>query len=309
MSPPGPAPRRPLRAAVTALLRVAPALRPAVTKLLWRLVYEAASWRRRDPGAQLMNYGYAELDGPAPVPGADGDRWGRALYAAVASGADLAGADVLEVGCGRGGGAAFVMESLGPRSVTGVDLATTAIRRCRARYGRPGLTFRVGDAERLPFPDGRFDVVISVESTHCYPDVPRFLAEARRVLRPGGRLLLADFRPAETAVAAVAPVAQVAQVAAVAAPAGGGRPAGDVGDLRRQLSAAGYRTLEEQDITAHVLAALAVNTPGVRDRVARRVPAPLRRHALEFSAVEGSGIFTSFAEGRLTYRRWALARD
>ena len=59
----------------------------------------------------------------------------------------------------------------------------------------PGLAFEVGDAERMPFPDASFDAVVNVESSHCYPSMPAFLSEVRRVLRPGGHFLYADLRP------------------------------------------------------------------------------------------------------------------
>lgn len=269
---------RPARAAVGALLRTAPQLRPRVEKLMWRGVYEAASLGRRELGAALMNYGYADAaDTAAAVGDAGEDQYGLALYEVVAAGADLTGADVLEPGCGRGGGAAHVFAHHGPRSLVGLDLAASAIRRARRRYARPGLTFRVGDAERLPLPRSCVDAVISVESTHCYPDAVRFLGEAHRVLRPGGTLLLADFR-------------ETSEVAA----------------WRAQLRAARFGVVAEEEITGAVVRALTLNTPRMRARLERRVPGPLRRHALQFAAVEGSAVHRAFAEGALTYLRFVL---
>jgi ubiquinone/menaquinone biosynthesis C-methylase UbiE len=52
-----------------------------------------------------------------------------------------------------------------------------------------------GDAENLPFDDESFDAVINIEASHLYPQLPRFLAEVARVLRPGGHFLYADLRP------------------------------------------------------------------------------------------------------------------
>jgi ubiquinone/menaquinone biosynthesis C-methylase UbiE len=83
---------------------------------------------------------------------------------------------------------------LGPTSYTGLDLNPAGIAFCRKRHNLPGLEFVPGDAENLPFPDQSFDAVINIESSHCYPDFPRFLAEVARVLRPGGHFLYADAR-------------------------------------------------------------------------------------------------------------------
>jgi SAM-dependent methyltransferase len=199
---------------------------------------------------------------------------------------------VLDVGCGRGGGTALVFERFGPRSMTGLDLATRAIRGCRARHGRPGLRFVAGDAEALPFPDAAFDAILSVESSHCYADTPRFLREAARVLRPCGLLLLADFR--HTVLPEGAEEALV--------------PQEDVAMLRRQLADAGFRTLEEEDITANVIRALQLDTPRRRARIERRLPGRLRRHALAFAAIEGSPVYEAYVEGRWTYLRFALRR-
>jgi len=281
-----------VRSAAGAALRAAPQLAPSAKQLLWRSVYEVISAGRRDLGPTLLNYGYAPLDSTVPEPSCDGtetDSLGLELYAAVAGAAELSGKDVLDVGCGRGGGTAFVFERFAPRSMTGLDLARGAIARCRGRYARPGLEFVAGNAERLPFPDGTFDTVLSVESTHCYPDPPSFLREVDRVLRPGGLLLLADLRSS-------APTHE------------GVFAREDVQQLRQQLSHAGFRTLEQEDITANVVRALELDTPIRRARIERRVPKPLRPLVLGFAAVEGSPVYRAFAAHELTYLRFALEK-
>ena len=106
----------------------------------------------------------------------------------------LSGLDVVEVGCGRGGGAAFLFSRHAPSSLTGVDAAPQQIEQARRRFGAQGeaLQFRVGAADSLPVEDGSADLLLSVESMHTYTDKAAFLREARRVLRPGGarRLLV-----------------------------------------------------------------------------------------------------------------------
>ena len=277
---------RPVQAGVRALLRAVPALRTPVETLLWRIFYELTSRRGNDSSVTLLNYGYAASEEIAPGEGEDD--LGIALYAAVAGAGELTGKRVLEVGCGRGGGSAFVFDRFEPSSLTGMDLARTAIARCRRRYGRPGLTFLSGDAQNMPFPAEAFDAVINVESSHCYSDMPRFLGEVHRVLRPGGLFLFADFRPTKPSPDDPFPR--------------------DVGVLRRQLADAGLRTVEEQDITPEVLRARSLATAAVRARVDPRLPKALRGYAYEYWAIEGSIIFRGFADGDMTYLRFVLEK-
>ena len=279
--------QRPLRALLDRALRLVPQLRPIANKLGWRLFYEVVSIRSDERSTTLINYGYAPLTEHAAP--SDDSSFGLALYDAVVGEAEIADKQVLEVGCGRGEGTAHVFERYRPRSLTGVDIARWSIKRSTRRFARPGLSFLAADAEELPLPAGSFDAVINVESSHCYPRMDRFLAEVNRVLRPGGLLLLADFRP-------------------TASSSSDAELTDDIPTLRRQLAGAGFRTLEERDITAEVLHSLSLSTPAVRARIDDRVPARLRREALEFSGVEGSARFREFTEGKLTYMRFALAK-
>jgi SAM-dependent methyltransferase len=283
---------RPFRGIIGVTLRVYPGIAPQLEKLIWRLVYEAASLRNRDGWTQLMNYGYAPLDGQESVPQADDVGYGYKLYAKLAASADLSGKDVLDVGCGRGGGTAFVMERFHPRSMTGIDFARRAIEYCRSAYSLSGLRFVLGDAENLPFPDGSFDIVLNVESSHCYSDMPRFLSELRRVLRPDGLVLLADAR--NTALTPEDEQALLHQ--------------DDVARLRSQLARANFRTVEEEDITANVIRALELDAPDRRARINRRVPKILRPHVHAFAATEGGPMYQAYKEGKRTYLRFVLER-
>lgn len=116
------------------------------------------------------------------------------LYHRTATQVDLGGKQVLEVSCGHGGGASYLVRTLGPASYTGLDLNRVGIDFCRTRHQLPGLDFVCGDAENLPFPDQSFDVVLNIEASSYYPSMPRFFAEVARVLRPGGHLVYADVR-------------------------------------------------------------------------------------------------------------------
>jgi ubiquinone/menaquinone biosynthesis C-methylase UbiE len=96
------------------------------------------------------------------------------------------GKRVLEVGVGLG--TDFVRFARAGAVLTGIDLTEAAVAAVRERLAFEGLEadLRVADAERLPFPDGGFDLVYSWGVLHHTPDTRRALAEVQRVLRPGG---------------------------------------------------------------------------------------------------------------------------
>jgi arsenite methyltransferase len=106
------------------------------------------------------------------------------------------GEDVLDIGSGPGFLACDMSGEVGPGgSVTGVDpsQAMLSIAGGRPRpAGSAPLEFTPGEATDLPCAEASFDVVTSTQVYEYVPDVPAALAEARRVLRPGGRLLVLD---------------------------------------------------------------------------------------------------------------------
>jgi ubiquinone/menaquinone biosynthesis C-methylase UbiE len=145
----------------------------------------------------FLNMGYEE-DPPVALPleaSDEPDRFCIQLYHRTATQVDLTGKRVLEVSCGHGGGASYLVRTLGPASYTGLDLNRAAIDFCRKRHQLPGLDFVCGNAENLPFADQSFDAVVNIEAASYYPSLPRFLAEVARVLRPIGHFLYADIRP------------------------------------------------------------------------------------------------------------------
>lgn len=170
----------------------------SVRDLAWRACYELLAGKVSSRDWSFMNYGFAPVgDRPTDLelePTDEPDRLNIQLYRHVLGDTDLAGLDVLEVGSGRGGGASYLSRCLEPRSVTGVDFSQQAVRLSTRDRRGPGLTFVRGNATALPFPDGTFDVVINIESSHCYGSMAGFLGEVTRVLRPGGHFHWADFR-------------------------------------------------------------------------------------------------------------------
>jgi fatty-acid O-methyltransferase len=161
-----------------------------------RYFYRFNSRYLTDDDTVFFNWGY-EDDPPMALPLPESDEPNRyfiQLYHRVATQVDLVGKRVLEVSCGHGGGASYLMRTQGPASYTGLDLNPVGLDLCRRKHQLPGLDFVEGNAEKLPFADQSFDIVINIEASHCYPLLPRFLDEVARVLRPGSHFLYADVR-------------------------------------------------------------------------------------------------------------------
>ena len=111
-------------------------------------------------------------------------------------GALSAGEDVLDVGCGAGMDTLIAAQMVAPAgSVTGIDVTPEMVakaRRSSAEMGLDTVTIVEASAEQLPFADASFDVVISNGVIDLIPDKDAVFAELYRVLRPGGRMQLAD---------------------------------------------------------------------------------------------------------------------
>ena len=100
--------------------------------------------------------------------------------------------DLLDCGCGTGPMISLLYEKDPTKHYTGIDLTPKMIEVAKAK-NLEGVNWVVGDCEDLPFEESSFDAVICSNSFHHYPDPQRFFHSVKRVLRPGGRLILQDF--------------------------------------------------------------------------------------------------------------------
>jgi len=157
--------------------------------------YDRISRTLADVPLVFLNYGFADPDAGPPAWIEDVDRSNRhhlALVRKVLDGAALEGKTVLEVGCGRGGNCSYIARYENASRVLGIDRCTPSIAFCSRMHRIPNVRFIVGSAERLPVRDASIDVILNLESAHCYERFDVFLSEVRRVLRPGGLFRFAD---------------------------------------------------------------------------------------------------------------------
>jgi ubiquinone/menaquinone biosynthesis C-methylase UbiE len=251
------------------------AFNPLVSKYTYRLQSRMAA------DVVFLNWGYEE-DPPMALPLAESDepyRFPIQLYYRTATQADLSGKRVLEVGCGHGGGASYLMRTLRPASYTGLDLNRGAVACCRERHNLLGVDFVHGDAEQLPFPDQSFDAVINIESSGAYPHFSRFLAEVARVLRPEGRFLYADLRPRDSVAA-----------------------------WETALAGAPMRMLSQEVINAQVLRGMEKSTRRSLELVGRS-PSLLQPIVREFAGVEGSEFYRAMHREKYLYRMYCFTKD
>jgi len=233
-----------------------------------RQFYNAAAATSTD--FAFMNYGYAplasDLEGTA-----EPEKYCLQLYRRLLGDVDLRGRKVVEVSCGRGGGAAHVAATYRPASYLGIDISEKNLALATQRFsGVSSLSFQVGNAEALPLPDASCDALLNVEASHLYDHPARFFAEAFRVIKPGGTFFHVDLAWKDK-------------------------------DPPAMIAAAGFKVAEVEDITRHVLMALELDSVR-REEIVMSFPEAMRKDFRDWSGVKDFRAYNRLKSGEWIYR-------
>jgi len=252
-----------------------------VRKPLWNFWHNTILKYDKDKSNVFLNYGYACNNGEFKElvlqPEDEHNRFFIQLYHEVTKKHNFADTHVLEVGSGRGGGAAFLAKYFKPATYTAIDLAQKTIDFCNQFHQVPGLKFIKGDAENLPFENEKFDAVVNVESARCYPHINIFFEEVKRVLKPNGKFLYADMIKKE-----------------------------EVTDIENLLSKTGFKVIDKKDIRENVILALKQDSEIRKKQIDSKVPKFMRKSFYEFAGVEGTDRYNSFVSSEMQYWSYTL---
>jgi ubiquinone/menaquinone biosynthesis C-methylase UbiE len=233
-----------------------------------RRFYNAAGTLSTD--FSFMNYGYAPLS--AELAGSrEPEKYCLQLYRRLIGDTPLRGKRVVEVSCGRGGGAAHVATSYAPADYLGIDISEQNLALAGARFPDvKNLRFQPGNAESLPLADASVDVLLNVEASHLYDNPAGFFAEVRRVLVPGGRFLHVDLAWKDK-------------------------------DPPGMIAAAGLTVDEVEDITANVVQALELDSER-REALVATFPENMRKDFRDWSGVKDFRAYNRLKNGEWVYR-------
>ena len=248
-------------------------LSPSSKKWFWEKWYNLFAKNARNTNLRLMNYGYHAPEFDLTLLEEDEiERYSIQLYHFVASHAEVKDKNVLEVGSGRGGGTSYIARYLSPSLITGIDISNKAVDLCLELYNIPNLEFICADSESLPFSDNSFEILVNVESSHCYGDVPRFLSEAYRVLRKDGYFLFCDFRTVD-----------------------------GLQELYDQFSNSELKFLNRIDITDNILQGLDKLSKYREEHIDKSVSIFIRKLFKTYAGIKGTEIYNSLANGSMIY--------
>ncbi len=249
---------------------------------LWHWLYNKIATKDKTGKFVFMNYGYHdEKEDRLPLQAQDEPfRYFIQLYNHVVKEIDLHNKNILEVGCGRGGGGSFLLRYKNLCSYTGIDLSEIAIAWCQRQYDFSNGQWMQGVANALPVADNSMDVVVNVESSHCYPSMEKFFGEVKRVLRPNGYMAFCDLRPSS-----------------------------QITTLDHTIHSSGLQVLKRNEITSQVMSALDQVSSTRDSHITTIFPTLLHGAVRDLAAVKDSAVYQMLKDGKMQYFCYLLQKN
>lgn len=253
---------------------------PSQGKNLWQKWYDFLASNDNENDFLFMNYGFHDDNINLSINTTDeSNRYQIQLYEHILSDVNLDHKSLLEVGSGRGGGLDYLSRHKSLKNLTGVDLSSVAINKSKALISAENIDFINASADKLPITNDSIDIVINVESSHCYPNMDAFVLETHRVLKPGGLFAICDIR----------------------------NQAG-VDEMELSFKKCGYSLVKKNNITDNVLQSLSLMSDD-RIKISNRIPSFLRKAFLDFAGVKASSVFDLLKNNKLVYVSYLLKKE
>jgi len=242
---------------------------PRIKRTLWNKWYNLLA--RNDSQGLLasMNYGYIEN---TTVSATENIRPQLMLYERVLGNTNINNKRVIEIGSGRGAGAAFLAEKFKPELYIGMDLAINASLNSITTDNVNCLRFVSGDALAIPIKKKSIDIVINIESSHCYGNLAEFIKQVSDLLVRDGYFCYCDLMPAS----------QIKQ-------------------LQQYFESNQMAVIESENITENILASLDSTSTENSGKIRANIPWYLRKAFSDFAGIQNTSVYNLFKSGKLVY--------
>jgi len=262
-------------------------------RFIWEQLYDILCWLIPSTEWKHMNWGYASLNKDGIMLKSlkaedEADRYSIQLYhfmsTAMGTFNNLEGKTLMEVSSGRGGGLDYIARYLNPKKCIGVDISEVQTAYCKKIYQHnPKIDFVLGDSQKLSkikeLEEEQLDIVINVESGHCYPNFKKFIQEVEKVLVPGGHFAYSDFRPAH-----------------------------EWASVEEELRSTSMKVVKKEIISENVMHALKLDEERKSKLMEKKLGPVLKFYFKLIGGVKGSHSYDGLSKGSLVSMAWVLRK-
>ena len=200
------------------------------------------------------------------------------MYHYITKSIEIRNKNIVEVGCGRGGGCYFLDSYREPRSVVGVDISTGNIKIAKRISTHPGVLFFQGDAENLKLSKDSVDVVLNLESCHLYPHPGKFIGNVHSILKKKGHFVLCDILDEKREK-----------------------------EIKELLLFHQFAIVREEDITDQVIRSMEADNER-KLKLVKNIWFLPERFNYEWAGIIGSSNFNRFKQGKVKYKLFVLQK-